>query len=53
MVNHTQLTKSISLENYGIKNAKVHYQLEPSKLQAITLEKGMGKEKQLLHPASA
>ncbi|APY08130.1 phosphoenolpyruvate carboxykinase (ATP) [Winogradskyella sp. J14-2] len=44
MVNHTQSTKSISLENYGIKNAKVHYQLEPSKLQEITLEKGMGKE---------
>lgn len=44
MVNHTQSTKTISLENYGIKNAKVHYQLEPSKLQAITVEKGMGKE---------
>lgn len=44
MVNHTQSTKTISLENYGIKNAKVHYQLAPSKLQAITLEKGMGKE---------
>ncbi|WP_426432265.1 phosphoenolpyruvate carboxykinase (ATP) [Winogradskyella sp. HB-48] len=44
MVNHTQSTKSISLENYGIKNAKVHYQLEPSKLQEITVEKGMGKE---------
>ena len=44
MVNHTQSTKSISLENYGIENAKVHYQLEPSKLQEITVEKGMGKE---------
>ena len=44
MVNHKQSTKTISLENYGIKNAKVHYQLAPSKLQAITLEKGMGKE---------
>ncbi len=44
MVNNTQSTKSISLENYGIKNAKVHYQLEPSKLQEITVEKGMGKE---------
>ncbi|MBC2844317.1 phosphoenolpyruvate carboxykinase (ATP) [Winogradskyella flava] len=44
MVNHTQLTKTISLEDYGIKNAQVHYQLEPSKLQTITLEKGMGKE---------
>ena len=44
MVNHTQSTKTISLENYGIKNAKVQYQLEPLKLQAITLERGMGKE---------
>ncbi|WP_282041462.1 phosphoenolpyruvate carboxykinase (ATP) [Winogradskyella flava] len=44
MVNHTQSTKTISLEDYGIKNAQVHYQLEPSKLQTITLEKGMGKE---------
>ncbi|WP_299114624.1 phosphoenolpyruvate carboxykinase (ATP) [uncultured Winogradskyella sp.] len=44
MVNHTQSTKTISLDNYGIKNARVHYQLAPTKLQAITLEKGMGKE---------
>jgi phosphoenolpyruvate carboxykinase (ATP) len=44
MVNHTQTTKTISLDKYGIKNAQIHYQLEPKKLQAITLEKGMGKE---------
>ena len=44
MVNHTQVSKTISLDKYGIKNAQVHYQLEPKKLQAITLEKGMGKE---------
>jgi phosphoenolpyruvate carboxykinase (ATP) len=44
MVNHTQSTKTISLDKYGIKNAQIHYQLEPKKLQAITLEKGMGKE---------
>ena len=44
MVNHTQVTKTISLDKYGIKNAQVHYQLEPKKLQTITLEKGMGKE---------
>ena len=37
-------TKTISLEKYGIKNAKVNYQLSPKELQAITLEKGMGKE---------
>ena len=44
MVNHTPSTKTISLEKYGIKNTQIHYQLEPKKLQAITLEKGMGKE---------
>ncbi|WP_439150943.1 phosphoenolpyruvate carboxykinase (ATP) [Winogradskyella sp.] len=44
MVNHTQSTKTISLDKYNIKNAQTHYQLEPKKLQAITLEKGMGKE---------
>lgn len=37
-----QLTKSISLETYGIKNAKVHYQLSPEVLHDITLEQGMG-----------
>ncbi|WP_299120472.1 phosphoenolpyruvate carboxykinase (ATP) [uncultured Winogradskyella sp.] len=44
MANHTQSTKTISLDQYGIKDAQIHYQLEPKKLQAITLEKGMGKE---------
>ncbi len=44
MVSHTQTTKTISLEKYGIRNAKVHYQLTPRNLQAITIEKGMGKE---------
>ena len=44
MGNHTQSTKSISLDEYGIINAKVHYQLTPQQLQAITVEKGMGKE---------
>ena len=44
MVSHTQTTKTISLEKYGIRNAKVHYQLTPKNLQAITVEKGMGKE---------
>ncbi len=37
-------TKTISLEQYNIKNAKAHYQLTPKQLQSITLEKGMGKE---------
>ena len=44
MVDHTQTTKTISLEQYGIKNAKVHYQLSPQELQKITVNKGMGKE---------
>ncbi|WP_299366117.1 phosphoenolpyruvate carboxykinase (ATP) [Winogradskyella sp.] len=44
MANHTSSTKTISLEKYGIKNAKIHYQLQPKELQAITVEKGIGKE---------
>ncbi len=44
MANYTQSTKTISLEKYGIKNAQIHYQLKPEQLQAITVEKGMGKE---------
>ena len=44
MVDNTKSSKSISLEQYGIKNAKVNYQLTPKQLQAITVEKGMGKE---------
>jgi len=44
MVDNTQTSKSISLEKYEIKNAKVNYQLTPKQLQAITVEKGMGKE---------
>ncbi|WP_055434759.1 phosphoenolpyruvate carboxykinase (ATP) [Lacinutrix algicola] len=42
MVNHTQSAKSISLEQYGIKNANVQYQLSPQELQDITIEKGQG-----------
>lgn len=44
MVDHTQFTKTISLEQYGIKNAQVKYQLSPEQLHDITLEKGQGKE---------
>jgi len=42
MVNHTSTTKSISLDKYGIKNAKVNYQLSPDELQDITVEKDQG-----------
>lgn len=44
MVNHTQTTKSISLEQYGIKNAKVNYQLSPDDLQAAAISKKQGVE---------
>ena len=37
-------TKTISVENYGIKNAKVRYQLSADELHAETLSKGLGKE---------
>ena len=36
--------KTISLKEYRIEHDKIHYQLPPSKLHEITLEKGMGKE---------
>ncbi|MFT4833046.1 MAG: phosphoenolpyruvate carboxykinase (ATP) [Psychroserpens sp.] len=39
-----QLTKSISLKDYGIESDRIHYQLSPSKLHDLSLEKGMGKE---------
>jgi phosphoenolpyruvate carboxykinase (ATP) len=42
MVDHTQTTKTIALEHYGIKNAKVRYQLPPDELQKATVEKGQG-----------
>ncbi|HIC32966.1 MAG TPA: phosphoenolpyruvate carboxykinase (ATP), partial [Flavobacteriaceae bacterium] len=44
MVNHTQSTKTISLEQYGIKNAQVQYQLTPDQLHDVTIEKGQGVE---------
>ncbi|MGX1024493.1 phosphoenolpyruvate carboxykinase (ATP) [Psychroflexus sp. MBR-150] len=40
----SQTLKTISLESYGIKHAKVNYQLSPQKLHQITLEKGLGEE---------
>ncbi|AUP79907.1 phosphoenolpyruvate carboxykinase (ATP) [Flavivirga eckloniae] len=44
MVNYNQVTKTISLEAYGIKNADVKYQLSPDQLHDITIEKGLGVE---------
>ncbi|OBX24754.1 phosphoenolpyruvate carboxykinase (ATP) [Gelidibacter algens] len=44
MANNTQPTKSISLDEYGIKNAEVHYQLSPEKLHEIAVAKGQGVE---------
>ncbi|TGV02852.1 phosphoenolpyruvate carboxykinase (ATP) [Flavivirga rizhaonensis] len=44
MINYNQVTKTISLEVYGIKNANVQYQLSPEQLHEITVEKGLGKE---------
>ena len=47
MVDHTQATKTISLEQYGIKNATAHYQLSPEQLHNITIQKGQGVESSL------
>ena len=44
MVDNTQAAKSISLDNYGIKNAKVHYQLSSDELHDLTIEKKQGVE---------
>ncbi|GGI55904.1 phosphoenolpyruvate carboxykinase (ATP) [Winogradskyella haliclonae] len=44
MVNSDQSTKTISLEKYGIKNAKVNYQLSPEQLQSRAVENGQGVE---------
>lgn len=44
MVDNTQSTQTISLEQYGIKNAKVNYQLSPNQLHDETIAKGQGIE---------
>ncbi|MEO8254979.1 MAG: phosphoenolpyruvate carboxykinase (ATP) [Flavobacterium sp.] len=44
MSNQTLSSKSISLENVGIKNAEIHYQLTAAQLQEITLSRGEGIE---------
>ena len=44
MTSFNPLTKSISLQDYGINSKHIHYQLPPEQLHKITLEKGMGRE---------
>ncbi len=44
MVENTQVTKTISLEDYGIRNSTVHYQLSPEELHEETLRLGQGVE---------
>ncbi|HSI70693.1 MAG TPA: phosphoenolpyruvate carboxykinase (ATP) [Gillisia sp.] len=44
MLANKQITKTISLENYGISDAQVHYQLPPEELHRITIEKEQGVE---------
>ncbi len=43
MVAKNQTTKTISLDIYGIKNAKVNYQLSAEELHNITIQKDQGK----------
>ncbi|MUP44613.1 phosphoenolpyruvate carboxykinase (ATP) [Gramella sp. BOM4] len=44
MVENTHITKTISLEDYGITKAKVNYQLSPEELQEETIRLGQGVE---------
>ncbi|MBT8310244.1 MAG: phosphoenolpyruvate carboxykinase (ATP), partial [Flavobacteriaceae bacterium] len=44
MVSNSHDSKTISLDKYGIKNAKVNYQLSPDELHQETLDKGQGVE---------
>lgn len=44
MKDSASVTKTISLNSYGINHNNIHYQLSPEELQDITIEKGMGKE---------
>ncbi len=43
MSSETSIKPSINLSAYGINQSKIHYQLSPSALQALTLESGEGK----------
>ncbi len=40
----TTATKNPDLEQYGLKDVNVHWNLSPEELQKITVDKGMGKE---------
>lgn len=42
MVDNTQSAKSISLDQYGIKNAKINYQLSPDQLHDLSVSKKQG-----------
>ena len=44
MKDSASVTKTISLNDYGINHDNIHYQLSPEALQDINIEKGMGKE---------
>jgi len=44
MATKTPISKEISLDNYGIKEAKVFYQLPADELHQITIEKNQGVE---------
>lgn len=44
MVEKNQTAKMISLDSYGIKNAKINYQLTSKELHNETISKGQGKE---------
>ena len=44
MIDNNPTSKSISLEQYGIKTTKVNYQWTPDQLHAETIARGMGKE---------
>jgi len=44
MGSNTLVTKSISLDYLGVKNARIHYQLSPEKLQELTVAGYNGKE---------
>ena len=38
------IMKTRDLAKYGLKDSKAHWNLSPEELQAITIEKGMGRE---------
>ncbi|MFD0834432.1 phosphoenolpyruvate carboxykinase (ATP) [Mariniflexile aquimaris] len=44
MTKESHTKKTISLDEYGISNAQIRYQLDPEQLHDITIEKGQGVE---------